>query len=355
MPNTPPRKKLIKAVIIGDEYVGKTQLMKRLCKNSFQEKYIATIGTDFLTYNYFNNEQNSMATVQCWDTAGQERFRVLGDTFYKRADILLCAIDLTTKEGLDVTKLNATINNAIRLTDNTEVAVLIVGTKADSSKETITITRDALMEYIKNNAEKIPALLPTVVLTDASENTGFNELRNTIADTMGIGITPTLNVKIPLDKAIEKLERATDNNKNKLAQELINFRNQINLVKLDDESKSLCNEAVENAVNAFCFNRKPSDAQKKSALTQLHLAANLSPSVRKVKALAICMMVIGALLAGIGGLALAMGVFVPIGAIGVAGGVAMMGAGICLFEKRHKIFNPLGSVNKIENMLKKQQ
>ncbi|KAJ1616746.1 P-loop containing nucleoside triphosphate hydrolase protein, partial [Pavlovales sp. CCMP2436] len=45
----PPKKVLLKVLILGDSGVGKTSLMNRYVSSKFSNQYKATIGADFLT------------------------------------------------------------------------------------------------------------------------------------------------------------------------------------------------------------------------------------------------------------------------------------------------------------------
>lgn len=57
-----------KIVFLGDQGVGKTSLILRFTQNSFDVKYMATIGIDFLTKTVYVDDK--MVRLQLWDTAG---------------------------------------------------------------------------------------------------------------------------------------------------------------------------------------------------------------------------------------------------------------------------------------------
>ena len=81
------RSTLLKVVILGDGWVGKTCLMNRFVSNRFKQYGYHTIGVEFLNKDI---EINGEAfTLQIWDTAGQERFRTLRTPFYRGSDICL--------------------------------------------------------------------------------------------------------------------------------------------------------------------------------------------------------------------------------------------------------------------------
>jgi len=89
-------KKLMKVLLLGDSYVGKTSLLQKFANNDFSEKYKATIGMDFLTKIIATSKGD--VTVQIWDSAGQERFNSLGNAFYRGTDAVMLVFDVT-KDG----------------------------------------------------------------------------------------------------------------------------------------------------------------------------------------------------------------------------------------------------------------
>ena len=90
---TSRRNVLLKVIILGDTWVGKTCLMNQYVKKKFTNKYKATIGADFL--NREVTVDNRQVTLQIWDTAGQERFQSLGVAYYRGADCCVLVYDIT--------------------------------------------------------------------------------------------------------------------------------------------------------------------------------------------------------------------------------------------------------------------
>ncbi|SNX85183.1 related to YPT7 - GTP-binding protein of the RAB family [Melanopsichium pennsylvanicum] len=98
-PITP--KRAIKVVLIGDGNAGKTSIRNRFLTDTFYPSYRATIGADFITKTVPVdplNPDGEKATLQIWDTAGQERFQSLGSAFYRGADAVILAFDVTKGE-----------------------------------------------------------------------------------------------------------------------------------------------------------------------------------------------------------------------------------------------------------------
>ena len=92
-----PKKKtdcdfVVKAVIIGDSGVGKTNILLRYCDNCFKPAYSSTIGVDFKIKTLQVEELK--IKLQIWDTAGQEKFKNLSTTFYKGALIIIPEVSI---------------------------------------------------------------------------------------------------------------------------------------------------------------------------------------------------------------------------------------------------------------------
>ena len=71
---TPER--VFKVIFVGDSSVGKSSLIRRICRNAFNGNPLATsttIGVDFQTRTLMVDDIS--VCIQCWDTAGQERYR----------------------------------------------------------------------------------------------------------------------------------------------------------------------------------------------------------------------------------------------------------------------------------------
>lgn len=117
--------KICKAVIVGDVAVGKTCVVNRFCHDVFNRDYKATIGVDFEVEKF--SVLAVPFTLQMWDTAGQERFKCIAASYYRGANIVIVAFDLTEEESLQhVTKWME------EATENADEPVkFLVGTKRD--------------------------------------------------------------------------------------------------------------------------------------------------------------------------------------------------------------------------------
>ena len=95
-------KQKMNIMMIGDGAVGKTSILKWFDKRKFQQAHVRTVGLDFIKIN--KTIDGNEVEVKLWDTAGQERFKNLTYQFYKNADGIIIAFDLTNPESFQNTK-----------------------------------------------------------------------------------------------------------------------------------------------------------------------------------------------------------------------------------------------------------
>lgn len=121
---------LLKYIIIGDEAVGKSNILFRYTQNQFKSEYKVTVGVEFGARNIQIN--NIVYRAQIWDTAGQERFRSITRAYYKNSVCALVVYDITNRESfMNVQKwiddLKAQAYQGIML--------ILVGNKRDKETE----------------------------------------------------------------------------------------------------------------------------------------------------------------------------------------------------------------------------
>lgn len=91
-----------KIVLLGNQKVGKTSIIFRLNRDTFNDDYNvrtlliqATAGLDFVTTIVKVDKENMQ--LQIWDTAGQEKFRSLTPSYVKSAKALVFVYDVSCK------------------------------------------------------------------------------------------------------------------------------------------------------------------------------------------------------------------------------------------------------------------
>ena len=90
----------IQIIILGDGAVGKTSIIKQYMDQTFDEDHLTTLGLDFAQKKYTAKDGKEVP-VKIWDTAGQERFKKLTYSFYKKADGVIVAFDMTEERTFD--------------------------------------------------------------------------------------------------------------------------------------------------------------------------------------------------------------------------------------------------------------
>ena len=92
-----------KVVMLGDASVGKTCLVNRFVKNTYQI-YEATMAQDFQSKTVkisLKNPVVSAVRLHIWDTAGGEQFRSLTHIYYKGANVICLVYDSTSQKSFE--------------------------------------------------------------------------------------------------------------------------------------------------------------------------------------------------------------------------------------------------------------
>ncbi|XP_023386337.1 ras-related protein Rab-34 isoform X2 [Pteropus vampyrus] len=145
------RFKISKVIVVGDLSVGKTCLINRFCKDTFDKNYKATIGVDFEMERF--EVLGIPFSLQLWDTAGQERFKCIASTYYRGAQAIIIVFNLNDVASLEHTK--QWLADALRENDPSSVLLFLVGSKKDLSTpaQYVLMERDALKVAQEMKAE----------------------------------------------------------------------------------------------------------------------------------------------------------------------------------------------------------
>ena len=154
-----------KLIIIGDSGVGKTCIISRFIKGTFDDNSLA--GTvSYSSKKLEIPEIGESIIFDIWDTAGQERYRSLTKFFFLGAKMVVLVYDITRRDSFDSLK-----NNWYKdLKENGEPNVVmgIAGNKSDRYDDEEVSEQEA-----REFAKSIGAVFS---LTSAEKNTGINEL-----------------------------------------------------------------------------------------------------------------------------------------------------------------------------------
>mgnify|MGYP003089408893 FL=1 len=142
------RSMTVRVVLIGDSQVGKTSLVQRFVRSSFEKQQRSTIGAVFHTYERSYNGTD--VVMQIWDTAGQEKYRSLGPIYYRNSVAGICVFDMTNKETLS--GLEKWISEFRKQTN--DPILYIVGNKIDI-QDKITVTEEEAKAFSKSQNAKL--------------------------------------------------------------------------------------------------------------------------------------------------------------------------------------------------------
>ncbi|KAJ5773695.1 Small GTPase superfamily Ras type [Penicillium paradoxum] len=93
-----------KIVVLGAQGVGKTALVERYCKNTFNPAAPSTIGASFVTKRVLDSTSDTIVRLQIWDTAGQERFRSMSRLYYRGAQAVLLCYDVSASPHFHISR-----------------------------------------------------------------------------------------------------------------------------------------------------------------------------------------------------------------------------------------------------------
>ena len=93
---------MIKILIIGNSYSGKTSMVKRFVKNEFNTEYKTTIAVDF-SLKVIQIEENEIR-LQLWDLMGQDsKTGGINTLFCRGASGALVLADISNEDSLQNT------------------------------------------------------------------------------------------------------------------------------------------------------------------------------------------------------------------------------------------------------------
>ncbi len=153
---------LFKILLIGDSGVGKTSVILRYTKNTFQEQFFNSIGVDFKSKDL--NIDGRKVKLQIWDTAGQERFRTITTSYYRGAHAIVIVFDLTKRQTYE--HIQKWMNDINRFAKE-NVLKFIIGNKSDLTNE-----KQVNYEEVRSLASQMKA---TYFNVSAKKNENINE------------------------------------------------------------------------------------------------------------------------------------------------------------------------------------
>ena len=162
---------MFKVVLVGDSFVGKTNIMSKYIKNEFHEDSKATVGVEFGS-KQFTVEGHSIK-AQIWDTAGQERYKAITSAYYKGAKGAFIVFDVTRKQTFD--SVEKWVNDVTAVADK-KITIILIGNKCDLEDQ-----RQITKEQGEEKANKLEiAFLETSAYSGENLDKAFDKMMNEV-------------------------------------------------------------------------------------------------------------------------------------------------------------------------------
>ena len=166
---------LLKYIIIGDEEVGKSNLLSHYIDDRFTSEYQSTIGVEFRAKNVVI--RNTTYRIQMWDTSGKENFRSITRAYYKNSVCALVVYDISSRDSFN--NVSTWIEDC-RNNSSEKIFMVLVGNKSDLADK-----RQVSTEEGQELAEKYGLqFYETSAKTGENVNDIFNDSVDEIAKKM---------------------------------------------------------------------------------------------------------------------------------------------------------------------------
>ena len=169
-----------KLVFVGDSGVGKTCIITRFLKGTFNSNELTTDGASYASKTIEIPEMKEFITFDIWDTAGQERYKSLTKFFFQGAKMAILVYDITVRQSYDSMKNEW--YKQLKDYGDSDVIIGIAGNKSDLYDEEAVSEQEA-----RDFAKSIGAVFS---LTSAQNNSGIEDFfRNLARRYLGIDTT----------------------------------------------------------------------------------------------------------------------------------------------------------------------
>ena len=162
---------MFKVVLVGDSFVGKTNIMSKYLKNEFHEDSKATVGVEFGS-KQFTIEGHTIK-AQIWDTAGQERYKAITSAYYKGAKGAFIVYDITRKNSFE--SVEKWVSDVTAVADK-KITIVLIGNKSDLEDQ-----RQVTKEQAEEKSNKLEiAFLETSALSGENLEKAFEMMINEV-------------------------------------------------------------------------------------------------------------------------------------------------------------------------------
>lgn len=120
-----------KVLVVGNSKCGKSSLISRYARGTFNNKYEVTVGADYAQKELKVSEEKDIR-LQLWDIAGQDRFASLTRVYYNRAAAAVVVCDVTREQTLEAAKdWKEELDDKLMDANGKGVPVILLANKCD--------------------------------------------------------------------------------------------------------------------------------------------------------------------------------------------------------------------------------
>ena len=143
----------LKLIVLGDQFSGKSSILRRYKNNDFILNNYSTIGVDFIISDV--NHNNNEYKLHIWDTSGQEKFNSIITSYYRNIAVAILVFDLTNLKSFY--NLKKWLTN-IEYYCNKDVTIKLLGNKCDqiksvSQRDINLLCKDYNIDYFEVSAK----------------------------------------------------------------------------------------------------------------------------------------------------------------------------------------------------------
>ena len=171
----------------GEGRVGKTCILKRYLKNTFDDEELST--TSASNFEHIEEYNNQNYTLSIYDTAGQERYGTLTNQYINGLNGLFLVYDITSRETFN--KIDNWMDRVKERLDVNKVAIILIGNKCDDNEgreinkdEGESLAKKLNVQFFETSAangqnvkEAFIALLKKLIELNEGENPKNNKMK----------------------------------------------------------------------------------------------------------------------------------------------------------------------------------
>lgn len=162
-----------KLVMLGSTTAGKSSIVTRLTKETFNPDAASTVGAAFVSKSLPENDPK--VKLQIWDTGGSERYRAMAPMYFRDADAAIIVFDVTSDKSFE--EVQRWLSD-LKEGGPPHVIIAMAGNKCDLVNQRV-VSQSVAEEFARENS--ISIFKQTSALTGENVQALFQEIAERIA------------------------------------------------------------------------------------------------------------------------------------------------------------------------------